>query len=226
MQQHVDDIIKSADHKRSELNDFQGAIADYMSALKILDPFLTPYVVSLQQIGNCYKSLRQLDKARYFLELALAHVSEPWLRAAISRDLADVYRLDHDLRAAGQILDGALVGLNEKEHPAQYGITLSWIGRVERDKGLHSPALATFERAHQILHGAGNRSFELCNLLDLADQRCKCDHPMRGRQAAHQALELARMYGSRNEVRRAQLIMALGHDAQPIIKAVAQRKGR
>ncbi len=226
MQQHVDDIIKRADLLRSQQDDPEGALPLYLEAAQQLPKTDERYAICYQQAGVCCKMMRQFIQALSYLDEALNTAKAAWLASAILRDTADAYCKMGDLGRARNLLYQALEGLSEAGEPEHYGITLSWIGRVERDRGFHSSALGMFERAHQILHGAGNRSFELYNLLDLADERCKCDHPMRGRQAAHQAFRLARVYGSRNEVRRAQLIMALGHDAQPIIKAVAQRKGR
>lgn len=226
MQQHVDDLIKQADVLRSQQDNPEGALPLYLEAAELLPKTDERYAICFQQAGVCRKMMRQFTQALAYLQVALTAAEAAWLISAICRDTADVYCKMGDLNRALDLLEEALEGLSETEEPEHYGITLSWIGRVERDKGFHGSALAKFECAHQILHGAGNRSFELYNLLDLADERCKCHRPMRGRKAARQAFGLARVHGSRTEAGRALLIMVLGHDAQPIIKAVAQRKGR
>ncbi len=222
----ADNDMKRAHIKQTEEDDPQGARSLYLVVSNHLERDDRRYAICLQQAGVCSKMLREFDAALVYLRQALAATVLPWLMAAIRRDMADVHRLMGDLNQAREVLDEALGGLNETEYPEQYGITLSWIGRVERDKGYHGSALSYFERAHGILHGGSDRKLELYNLLDLADGRCKCHHPFMGRQAAHQAYKLARAHGSRTEAGRALLIMVLGHDAQPIIKAVAQRKGR
>lgn len=222
----VDGLIKQADFKRSRQDDFEGAIVDYLVALCVLDQGDDRCAICLQQVGNCFKSLHRYEEALDYLGQALVVATPIWLRAAIQRDIADVYRRLKDLNKALQILDEALQMLSPKEHADQYGITLSWIGRVERDLDYRDSALNQFMHADQILAQADNRAFELYNLLDLADQYCLCGHPIKGRRAARRAFKLARREGSKLHRARALLIMTMGHSAQPIIQAVAHHQGR
>lgn len=226
MSTHVDDLIGEADILRSKKDDPRVAIPLYQAACLELFEADERYAICLQQIGICYKMLRNFGQALDYLKSALEVAEPAWLIAAIRRDMADVYRQMGDLKQALDILEEVLKGINASAHTEQFGITLGWIGRIERELGHHGSALGYFRRAHELLRFANNRSYELYNLLDLADQFCKCHHPMQGRQAARKAFKLARLYGSNFEVGRAALIMLLGHDAQPIIKWVAARKGR
>lgn len=222
----VDEFIRGADFKRSRQDDFEGAIVDYLLALDVLEEDDDRYAICLQQIGNCYKSLRLDERALDYLRQAQAVACPVWLSAAIRRDIADVHRQMKDLSKALQILEEALRLLSPKEHADQYGITLSWIGRVERDLNYRDSALNNFMHADQILTQADNRAFELYNLLDLADQYCACGHPIKGRRVARRAFKLARVEGSKLHRTRALLIIVLGHSAQSIIQAVARHQGR
>jgi tetratricopeptide (TPR) repeat protein len=209
------EIVADADAAR-HANDWPSAIPLYKKALDIAGKNDRH---CQQMLGVCYSMGDQHDEALEWLEKALegASVIE---RGHILRDQGKaLYKLGRHMEAEKHFQESLRL-LPIYEDPAGTGATLGFYASLRMDQGRLAEGLRQFMVADAILQASGNRQAELYVALWYAFALIQAGKPDRAKAVAKRALDLAKEYGGKDHVARAQLYLDHADDPKLVANKV------